>query len=340
MKRPNRASALAKAIVQAFQNAGFSPDDLLKGQIVHTDLPWQAPPLRSQATLGGLPLSAYLDYPLKVSEEAFYNFYCEALAALGQNPAAAIGGAGWRGLAAGAANLVTGERLLRFTIPEGFPENMDHFAGHRFAIEAAHFASVSQVTKGHLEGPNDFWYETEFGVIGIANGLPTAYSDLWDLSCEGHLEEMLSAPRGLISTACHYDILAKVRSVLYENIDKFEEFEGVELALQALRVMSNGRLCHELLQGIEGMSRVAFYRRRKIAILEECIEIMERWNLNDRMKISMLFERLVPEVMNMMVYQRKIIDPYRVLPAVLSVKTEARIIWNLKHMKEKLEHAH
>jgi len=339
MAKTQRVNDLAKAVTRAFQSAGFGPDTLLKGQIVHTDLLWQVPPLRTQATLAGLPLTSYLDYPIKANAEAFYDFYCEGLAALGQNPALAIGSAGWRGLSKCLSTASSGEKLARFSIPEGFPEDMDPFAGHRFAVEAAHFAKSSMVISAHVETANDFWCDTAFGRIGVVEGLPTAYADLWDLNCEGLLDEMLTAPRGLRSTACHYDILAKARSVIYENVDKFVEFEGIDLALQALRVLTDGRLCTELLQGIEGMSRAAFFRKRKITILGECIDIMEQWSLNDRTKISMLFERLVPEVLNMADYQRRIIDPYKVLPAVLTLKTEARIINSLKYLKEKLQHA-
>lgn len=335
----NRIGILAAAITQSFQEAGFLPDDLLQGQIVHTDLPWQAPPLKSEATLLGLPVTTYLDYPVKADTEAFYSFYCEALSLLHRAPSKAIGSVGWRGFSSCASKINSGERLLRITVPEGFPEDMSVFAGHRFAVEAAHFARGSLLITGHLEDANNYWVDTAWGRIGIENNLPTAYAGIWDLSSEGQLHEMLHTPRGLISTACIYDVLAKVRSVLYENMERFPEFEGVDAAIMALRVMTQGNNCRELLRGIENMSRAAFFRKQKIATLEECIGIMEQWGLNDRTKISMLFERLVPQVLNMAQYQLKIINPYKVMPTVLSNKTEQRIISTLKRFKDKLEHA-
>jgi len=68
---------LAKAVARAFNRLGFSSQDLLTGQIVHTTLPWQNPPLMCDATLDGLPLTDYLNYSLPIDIDRLYDFWLQ-----------------------------------------------------------------------------------------------------------------------------------------------------------------------------------------------------------------------------------------------------------------------
>lgn len=332
MTKVNRVRVLAEAVAEAFEAAGFTPMALLQGQIGFTELPWAAPPLKLDATLAGLPFSSYLDYPLEADLSAFYDFYSDTLYGLHSDPTKVVQGSAFKGARLALPGSTIGERALRFTIPEGFPA-AEPLTGVRFALEAAHVAKISLPCKAVVEEGNSYYVETDFGEIGVAGGFPTLYSDLWDMPYEGDIQDLLTAPRGRVSTACAYDLLARLRSVLFENMNSFVEFDGLDNAIQALRILSKERACLEMLSAVESMSLKAFNRRRKLATIDECIEVMSTWNANDRTKLSVLFEKLVPDVLNMGEYQRKIIDPYRVLPTMLSVKQEKRIVTNLKILR-------
>jgi hypothetical protein len=67
--------------------------------------------------------------------------------------------------------------------------------------------------------------------------------------------------------------------------------------------------------------------------------IMGDWHLTDRVKVSMLQELLIPSYMPLERFARKILDPRRVMPSVLSRKTEARIIAVLTQERDKASYA-
>jgi hypothetical protein len=330
----SRIRDIAAAVTQAFEKAGFTPADLLQGPIGLTDLAWQTPPLRTTAMLAGLPFTSYVDYPLNMDASAFYDFYSQTLYDLHDDPGRVCGAQGYRRWQFFAAGVPLGERQLRLPVPQGWPNQMETTTGHLFAAECAELAHTSITCGDLIEDDSNFYVETEHGEIGIVAGSPSIYGDLWDSDVSGTVPLLTTQNRGLLDTNCMYDILARVRSVLYENMGRFVEFEGLDYALQTLRVMTSGRLCSELLAQIQGMSVKAFKQKRRLAIVEECLEVMSAWRFSDREKLGVIFEKLVPEVMNMSEYQRKVYDPYRMV-TVLQAATEQKIVNRLKYLRKK-----
>jgi hypothetical protein len=305
----SRTKDLAVAVTQAFEAAGFTPADLLQGPIALTDLAWQTPPLRTSATLAGLPFRGYIDYPLTLDEEAFISFYSETLYSLHEAPGGVCTGLGYRRFGNVFSGAVpVGERLLRLPVPQGWPSELEPTTGHLFAAECAHLAATSLGCKAVVEDDSNFYVELPSGeTMGIVAGFPSLYGDLWDSDLSGAVSLLLQQGRGQTSNSCMYDVLAKVRSALYENMEKFTEFEGLDHALQSLRILSHGRLCSELLSSIEGMKIASFKNKRRITIIAECLEVMQSWRMT---------------------------DPYRIV-TTLQPQTEAKIIHRLKTLRKR-----
>lgn len=334
MAKVNRTRVLAEAVASSFEAAGFSPVALLQGPINITDLGWDTPPLKAEATLQKVPFSSYLDYPMGVKGAELYNLYERGLYLLREEPETLADNEGIRNLTSVLPTSKSGERKLVLPTPVDWPTG-DHLSGARFAADVAHlFRTSSADCLEFVDEGNNYWARTPWGPVGLVEGQPTLSKDIWDAPCTD-VQSLLQMPRGLNSATCHYDLIARLRSVLHENDSKFAEFEGMDLALQALRVLSDGQLCRDLQRAVEQMSLAAFKRKARSAAFAEAVTVMESWHLTDRTKISMLFEILVPAHYRLEVYARKILDPRKVLPAVLSRKTETRIINTLKHERDK-----
>lgn len=340
MAKLKRTKLLAEAVAASFEAAGFSPSDLLQGQIRITDLPWQAPPLLCEAPLGGVPLHEHLAYPLGADAEELYRFYLDTLAGLKTDPENIATPEGYKGLARVLPRATAGERNLALPVPDGWPAGT-YSTGAMFAMEVARLFFTSTIhCSAFVSNANDYYATTPWGDVGVKAGLPTACQDLWDLPCLGHVQGMLELPRGLLSTNCSYDIVARLRSALHESPEAFAEFEGVDYALQALRILAGSGLSQELKTAVERMSLTAFKRKARIKAFEEAVSVMQSWHLTDRAKVSMLMEILVPTHFTLPEFSRKVLNPLKVLPAVLANKTERRILATLKHELEKAEHAH
>jgi hypothetical protein len=244
MAKASRTRTLAKAVASAFQAAGFAPADLLKGQINITDMPWQAPPLRSTALLGGLPLHTYLDAPIAVNVERLHEFYGQTLALLRHAPEDVADEEGYRNLSRIFPHVTAGERRLALPLPEGWPAG-EVYMGPMLALEVAHILRTSAAGVSHfVEDADNYYVEIEQGKVGIVGGFVSMCADDWDISSAGMVPALLEMPRGQATTACLYDTVARLRSALHESPEKFQEFEGVDLALQALRILSDGQIYH------------------------------------------------------------------------------------------------
>lgn len=339
MARASRSSVLAKAVASAFQSAGFAPADLLSGPIAITDLPWQAPPLRSAVPLDGLPFSAYIDIPIPVNANRAYEFYGQTLALLRHAPDEVSDEHGYKALSRVLPHATAGERKLALPLPEGWPAG-EAYTGPLFALEVAHLLRTSAPgLRAFVEDESNYYVETDQGKVGIIDGYVTLCASDWDVSCKGMVPALLEMPRGILTSHCLYDTVARLRSALHEAPGKFKEFEGVDLALQTLRILSDGQICKDLQQAVEQMSTVAFKRRLRAAAYTKALEIMRDWQLTDRVKISMLQELLIPDFMSLGAFARKILDPRKVMPSVLSTKTEQRIIHTLSVELKKVSHA-
>lgn len=340
MAKINRTRLLSEAVAASFSSAGYSPADLLQGPISITDLPWQAPPLQCEALLDQVPLHEHLSYPLAVDAEGLYLFYLDTLAGLKTDPENVASADTYRNLARAMPKASAGERNLALPVPDGWPSG-SYSTGAMFAMEVARlFYTSTSVCSNFVSDADNYHVTTPWGLVGVVDGFPSASADLWDLSCKGCVQGMLELPRGLLSTNCSYDLIARLRSALHETPERFPEFEGVDYALQALRILAGNTLCLELKAAVERMSLAAFKRRARIKAFEEALGTMQSWHLTDRTKISMLLEVLVPTHFTLPEFSRKVLNPMKVLPAVLSNKTEQRILRTLKHELEKSKHAH
>lgn len=337
MSGTNRIRVLADAVAASFERAGFSPQELLQGQIVITDLSWQAPPLRTQAALQGVPLHEYLDYPLQVDTERVVEFYKQGLFSLRHAPEQIANEDGYKGLSLLMPKASPGERALALPLPDGWPTG-DSTTGPLFAMEVARLlrTSSSEVTQ-FFENENSYYADTRWGRVGLVDGFVSICEDEWDISCMGLVPVFLEKPRGQLTTSCLYDLIARLRSALHEHADRFDEFEGTDLGLQALRVLSNGGPCIELLRAVEGMSKAAFRRKARKLAFEESLRTMQSWNYTDRTKLSILQETLVPHHYTLAQFCRKVYDVNRYVPAVLSKGVESRIVANLQHEIKRAE---
>lgn len=334
MAKSRRARALAEAVASSFEMAGFSPADLLQGPINITDVIWEVPAIKAEAPLLGVPFHNYVDYPLSIRSELLYEFYDQGLYLLRNSPELFTTRDGYSQLRMVMPKVPSGERKLALPLPSGWPVG-DHLTGARFAVDVARlFKTSSEACTAFVEEPGSYYAETRWGKVGVIDGLPTLHQETWDEPCSD-VNSLLEMPRGVASASCHYDLIARLRSVLHENLERFSEFEGTDLALQALRVLADGELCKDLLECIEGMSLVTFKRRQRTKAFAEAVEVMEHWHYTDRTKISMLLEILVPTHYTLETFARKIIDPRKVLPAVLHRRVEARILATLKHERDK-----
>lgn len=339
MARLNRIKVLADAVAASFELAGFTPAELLQGPIVVTDAAWQAPPIKCPGLLQGVPFSEYVDYPLPVDSERLFEFYSLGVLLLKNGPEDITNEDGYKALSKIITRSKPGERNLCFPLFENWPVG-DHNTGAMFAMEAARlFMTSSDSVEAMQDDESNYWVKTPWGQVGVVDGYVAGGKQVWDVDCRGFVQGLLEQPRGRVTVTCLYDTIARLRSALYQEPHRFNDFEVLDTALQALRILSDGQTCRELNKAVEQMSVLGFKRKLKITAYSQALDVMSSWNLTDRVKISMLQEILMPQYMSLAEFSRKILDPHRVFPAVLSQKTETRILAVLQNELKKLSHS-
>lgn len=339
MAKINRIKLLADAAAASFEAAGFSPAELLQGPITFTDLTWQATPLAVATPYWGVPFRDYLDYPLDIDPEGLYDYYRQGLLLLSVGPEEITDSEGYKGLTRLVLGCRKGERRLALPLYEGWPEGSTT-TGPVFALEMAHIYKTScREVKAFVADESNYYADTPWGKVGVVDGYVSDSRDLWDVDCRQLVPEMLAQPRGQPVTECQYDVLARLRSALYQEPERFKDLELLDLALQALRILSYGELCHELVTAVSQMSSRAFKRKLKIEAYSRAVDIMKSWNITDRVKISMLQELLMPAYMSLPEFSRKIWDPHKIMPSVLSTRSEARIMNYLTFVLRKTQDA-
>jgi hypothetical protein len=335
--KQNRILQLAEAVAASFESAGYTPGDLLQGPVKITDLPWQAPPLRAVESLRGVPIHEYLDYPLGFRPEEAYFAYNSTLDSLVHDPGLTANRDGYLWVRRALPGASPGERKLTFPLPDGWPGH-DHTAQGVFAMEMVRaFLLYADRCSGFFQDDDNYRIMTEWGPIGIEGGAVIGSPDAQVDAFKGYVSGMLEAPRGQVTSLCHYDLLARLRSTLHEEPDRFVEWQGTDTALQALRLLCEGKPLTALLKAVSDMSVEAARRRLRVTAFKEAVGIMESWNYTDRTKISMLQELLVPSFMSLNDFAKKIMDPYKILPAVLPRKTESRILSYLRYVLKKAD---
>lgn len=335
-RSPSQTTVLEKAVNTAFLHAGFTFADLGQGQINLTDLPWQNPPLFCLSNLLGINLVTYLERPVEIKEDQIFEFWRANLGRLYYTPLQAIDR---EGIYSGSNKLLPGEskpsNRFRFSTPEGFPKSIDEYAGAVFSMELA--TLISESLPYYLIRDDSNYYVTlpNNVNIGIKDGIVATESP-WDGSVAGIVWDLAEMPRGVVRTDCQYDALAKVRSLLHENAGRFKEFQGVDYALQALRVLYNHKSeCSILSRAIklkhEEPNLLFDYKA-----LKSSLATMERKDISDRYKLDIIYGLLVPQTLSEAKYRAKIYRSRFEAPFTLSDKTIHRIISNLETELERL----
>lgn len=336
--RTSLVRSLEKAVNTAFLMAGVKPEDLT-GPVVHYDLMWQNPPLLNTVVkLNGVHLFEYLDYSEPIDPNKLYDFWQRTLYLMYHNCHRVVDVKDK--CLVGAKKLFTpkvqGQRRFRFSIPEGYPREIDAYAGVVFSLEAAHLASIS-TTLELTRDENNYYVTLEDGrLMGVKDGVPVI-SDPWDTSIAGAVWEFLEMPRGQITTTCLYDPIAKLRSVLWEKKEDFrEQFQAVDWALQALRNLSDlGVPCH-ILSSAAALPPPVMSRAHFGQALQRCLQTMDRAEVPDRSKLSMLYAELVPNILSEAQFRNRIYNLDKPVPFSLSQLVYDKIKKNLRAELEKL----
>jgi len=294
--------ALAKAVSAAFAASNLTEADKAPGKIAITDLPWQAPPLLTPQVLSGGALQDYFDVPIALEQYKLHAFWVKTLDDMWHRPSS-LYTHGRRASAAlancGTAmpNVRVGQRALRFSRPAGFPV-IDEQAGALFSLEVAHAARISLPIKDMIETDDSYFVEFADGMqIGIKDGVPTTTTPWTAVPVTGMVPDLLTMPRGDVSYACDYDQLASLRSVLHVHKASFPNtFEALDQALQALRLMSLGGHCPELLTAMRVSPLDMNLLRERERLLADALGVIEVPTMSDRSKLLSLRALLVPGV--------------------------------------------
>lgn len=310
---------LIKPVVRAFAAIGLTQKELLGGAIEHTDLGWQTPPLNCQYDLAGAPLQLYLDRHMSVNAERVHAFWLEGLQHMRNAPYKIINESGWRQLSYILPRATQGERQLRFTIPDGFPASTSDYAGITFSMECAHLLRTCTPVVEVVESDDDYYVITAEGhEVGVRNGLPIVCSDEWDLPVNGMVRELLQMPRGSLYVGCDYDLISKLRSVLWDRRERFPEYSGVDMALQALRVLANGQHLKELQTHIGRLNVEVQRNKYKLKALTEAVELSTFHRISDRARVTAIRGLLVPDFMTMSEFRRQIYHSPDNVPALIT----------------------
>lgn len=322
------AVALSRQVVEALVKIGLTQDDILSGEIEHTELPWQVPPLVVEATLFDVPLSAYLDQPMYVSTDHIYSMWTEALLQLKNHPYKVLKVDGTYLNTSGAIPACRGiERPLYLSVPDGFPGSISDLAAVVLSLECAHLIRINGKHETFVSDEDNYYAVVTTGIeIGVKDGLPAVCGDQWDLPVTGMVQELLRTPRGAVWEGCDHDIVAKVRSLAVKNERTIRDFEAVDWALQALRVIGGQK---ELISAVRKVRQIHNYRKSRRLALEESMRIMELVAMTDRQKVETIKQLLVPEVINIAEFSRRFVNYYANVAPLMAEKVTRRIRENL-----------
>lgn len=287
--------ALAKAISVAFAASALTDEEKSPGRIEITDLPWSAPPLITNENLGDARLQDYFDVPMEIEAGQLQAFWVKTLDDMWYRPSSlmkkgVIANCGWA-----MARMRTGQRAFRFTQPAGWPGSIDDLAGVMFSLEVAHAAATSLPLKDFVSDATNYYAVLpdgrRIGVIDDGIGCISPWGP-----AHGMIPDLLTMPRGETDYTCQFDQLASLRSVLHTHRNRFpHNFEALDQALQALRLLSFGGYCPELLSSMRAAPIDMVAQRERERVLREAIDVVKA-DISDRAKLTSLRDMLVPTV--------------------------------------------
>jgi hypothetical protein len=300
--------ALAKAVAAAFAASNLTDAEKAPGKIEIVDLPWQAPPLITSQTLSGAGLQDYFDAPMQLEQHKLHAFWVKTLDDMWLRPSALYhrGRGALANCGRAMPSVRVGQRAFRFSRPSGWPV-LDELAGALFSLEVAHAAATSLPVRDVISDDDSYFVEFADGMqIGVQGGLPLCESR-WKVSVAGMVPELLTMPRGDADYSCRYDQLASLRSVLHVHRSRFPtNFEALDQALQALRLLSTGAHCPDLLQAVQVVKYDAPLMKERERALADALDVISVPTLSDRSKLQSLRAVLVPAVLTVSNFKRHI----------------------------------
>ncbi len=323
--------SLIKPVVRALAATGLTQKELLGGAIEHTDLGWQVPALACQYELEGTPLQMYFDRPTTVNVTNLYAFWQDALLNLRNAPYKVIGEDGWRQLSYVLPRSTKGERAMCFSTPEGFPRNINDYAGVTLSMECAHLLRHSSPVVEVVESDDDYYVTTSEGLqLGVKDGLPMLFNEAWDIPVNGMVREMLQMPRGGLYVGCDYDLISKLRSVAYERRERLKDFHAVDTALQTLRVLAAGAHLPELQTQINRLNFDMQRNHLRLKAFTEAVELSNVYRISDRARVTAIRALLVPDFMTMPEFKKKIYHSPQDVPAIITENALRKLRDNLE----------
>jgi hypothetical protein len=335
VNRASTATTLSRLVVEALVKIGLTEKDVLGGAFQHTDLPWQVPPLVIEATLFGAALSEYIDVPTYVHVDHLINLFTDALNDMRNNPRKVLTPDGYKATGLALPHTRASERHLTFSMPDGFPGSVSEYAGTTLGLECAHLLRTNAKVTDFVSDDDNYYAVLPSGTeIGVKDGMPTWASDQWDFPVSGMVQELLRSPRGAVWEGCDYNVIARVRDVAYTYQKHIVEFEAVDWALQALRVIDGER---ELLRAVKSIKKVAYERTERMAALRQAVEISKMMAISDRQRVETLKTLLVPDILKPGQFSKYIYTFYGVVPVLVAGQTMMKIQENVAALLEQEE---
>lgn len=316
--------------------SSLTDDEKVPRQIENTDLPWTTPPLTTSLTLGRADLQSYFDVPLPVGQEDLIRFWKETLVLMDQSPSRLL----HRGVLVTTKGTMPyvkpGTRAFRFSTPLGYPDMLSPDAGVVFSLEVAHAAYISLGITERVMDQNNYYVTLRNGVqIGVKDGRPCTPC-AFDFDASGMVLDLLETSRGTSNQTCMYDQLAFARSLLHSHADKFRrDFEAIDYALQALRYLTQGGYCPDLITRIQQAPQdLRLIREQSRAVLE-AIDTMHA-EISDKSKLMSIEATLVPLVMKISAFRATIFSSPSYPFTMEAGKTE-KITTALTELYERLQ---
>lgn len=317
---------LVSLITSTFPKLGIGSETILQGAIAHTSLGWQWPALRCSDKINNIALYDYLEPSMQVkSVPALLEWADITLHNLRHFPGRAVGLDGYFGLS-DVVQGSTGLRKLAFSLPEGFPDRCFEYTAAMFNLELAEVVKNSVPIRAIVADDDNEYVVTRDGLeVGIKDGFPLIGADDWNTSAYGLVPELLEMPRGDYYVGCDYDVLSKVRSVVWDNQTKISDFAGIDWAMQALRILAEGVNLRFLLDGVTRMRVEDTYDKERLKAFKDAATLFKALAYSDRDKVRSLEVILVPQFMTLAKFRREVYSTNKRVPAFFRQSVRERI---------------
>src|ERR1700741_580671 len=321
----SQTRSLAKLVARTFAMADLPPEVRQISRIDKPDLPWRVPPLMPSMSLGGEPLETYFDAALTFTPADLHNFWKKALHDTWHQPGLSFREGTYNGLRGMMRHAKLGSRIFRFSLPEGYPGQLDEKTGGMLSLEVAHAVFISHPVVKRVFDISNYWVQTADGLrFGVEDGRPILESP-WEYDATAEVLDLLESPRGAETSECMFDQIAAMRSIVHTHKDAFRKaFAGLDMALQALRYLSWGGYCPELItENQVAPIDIPMLKLREQAV-REAREGMDSNRINDKQKLETVYFLLVPNVLSATRFRRYIYGTEH-FPYSLSLDKETRI---------------